>query len=258
MRLDGFRAGTIYVETAITAGMEWDVGELERLIDGREYGDRTNRYRKMYEGTLSLNKTCRRIQKKLGGGHLCEWKNHAYWGLLCSAKSGPEYTERALKTVKGGVQQYIWTHQREKGFEYYSARIDTTMDVVKAVAKYHNFDALLTLTAWAREAREHNILRPNYQSASYSRKVFARAVCNTPQLFIRWPLLAYYYKHLIWSFPVTKVSEPWFLMEWDELPGEMEIEEKNARQRGIKLPPKEIFDLVNKNTDLLLRHKNLL
>ena len=203
-------------------------------------------YSKMHQGTIPEEETCKSIEEEGESDSLWMWKNHPFWHLLFMEQYGPKIIENALRTVRGSMQRYIWTVPPEKGFEYYSARYDITIDNIKAVAKYWNFHALVTLTAWAREARANNILMTNYHSAFYSRKIFAQVICNTPQLFIRWPLLAEYYKKLIWVFPQSEVSEPWFNLEWDKLMDEMEIEEKKARNRGVKLTSKHIFRRINK------------
>ena len=237
----------LYVEIALSTDMEWRTSVIEKLIDQDRYEEPMGRYRKMLYGIIPSNKICKRIQKKLQCGDLIKWRNHPYWCLLCDSQSGHVYIEKALFTVKRSMRGYIWSEPDVVDAKDRSTRIEPTLEVVKGVAAFKNLYALITLTAWAREAREHHFLRPNYQCALYSRKIFAHVICNTPHLFVRWPLLAKYYKNFIWSFPDSKASEPWFDMEWNELIDEIELEEEKARSKRIKLPPKHYFRHFNKN-----------
>lgn len=233
-----------YVETAIKARV-WDWDRLELMIDQRDYGERTGKYRKWVEGTLPRISSCRKVQNVLKCRYVERWRNQPYWRLFCSDQCRPENIDLALQSIQGDMQRYIWSIWPEKGETFRSVRSVTGLENIKAVAEYNNFNALVALTAWAREAHDLNILKSAYQASFYSRNIFARAVCNSPHLFIRWPLLAEMYKNLIWSPLIDGVSIPWMHDKWDELQEEMATEERKARQRGVKLPPKRIFEQIN-------------
>ena len=236
----------IYVETAISAKLTWNMSALEAQVEGEDRGELTGRFRRMCHGTIPTIRSCREIQKKLKCGHLAWWRNFPYWALLSTTQSGPGYIENALREVEGPVKRCVWVNPPETGFPNQWLRYETSVDMVKSVAEYENVEALIILTAWAREARAHNHLRPSFQSALRTRQIFAKVVCHSPHLFIRWPLLAEKYRLLIWSTPDIDYSGPWFDMHWKDLPKEMENEARKATQHGVKLPPKKYFRQINK------------
>ena len=85
-----------------------------------------------------------------------------------------------------------------------------------------------------------------YKWALATRYLFAKTICATPHLFIRWPLLALHYKNTLWDKPVClRNKSQWFALKWSELLAEIENEEASARAIGTKLPPKTFFRQYN-------------
>ena len=237
----------IYVDIAIAVNKEFGTTKLENLVNGRKLGDYTGQYRKMLQGIVPDPTSCKIIQKRTKGGcDLILWRDHPLWSLISQKQSTPDLIEKTLRLVNSSVKKYIWTYPPEAGYNRKSLRMDPSVSLIKTVAEFNNFDAFLILTAWAKEAHDHKLIRNSYQSAIHTRKLFPRVVCNTPQLFIRWPLLAEQYRKNIWTAPKSEVSEPWFSMRLDEIADEIDIEEKIARENGVNLPPKHIFRSVNK------------
>ncbi len=246
-------AGSACYAVIAIANREWDPDSLEDKLDLElQIEGSTGRYRKMLKGVLPEPPSCRRIQKEQKGGDILLWRNHAYWILLVHAQIGIADIENALRVVDGGMRRHIWAYSDDSERDSRPMRFDTNLKLIRAVAGYENFQSLVTLTAWAREARDQLKIKSSTQCAYYARSIFAKAVCSTPQLFIRWPLLAHRYKNLVWSFPGKQVNVPWLDMKLEDLENEMESEEKKARNRGIKLPPKEVFLEINKKNDQLI------
>jgi len=239
----------IFVEVALTAGGLWRDTDLDDFINdknGYEKDNYSGLYRKMLQGTITENHVCRRVQKTLNGGELKFWRDLPYWGLLRSNGTYGTHIDKTLKSIQSRVRHHIWSIPFDKGEHKYSSRAYTSLDSIKAISKYKNLDALLTLTAWARESREQNILVPSYQCAQYTRKIFAYTVCHTPHLFIRWPLLVEQYKNQIWSYLDTDMSENWLEINLNNLIDEIHTEEKKARKEGIKLPPLQLVRRINR------------
>jgi hypothetical protein len=230
----------------------WNTTQLERAAYGKD-GGITHAFKTMYQGSVPGTTTCKVINKglnrysknRVNRCNTYAWRNLAYWGLLNSDQPGSTYVGKALRHVNSGLKRYIWIDPPEKPAENPSSRFDLTLDLIEAVAEHKNFHALLTLTAWAREAIDMKIHRQHYHCARYSRKIFAHAVCTTPHLFIRWPLLAERYRDLIWTPPISDVSVPWFTIKWEELLEEIEREEELAREKNLPLPPKDLFEELN-------------
>lgn len=237
----------IAIEAANAAEIIFDRISLVHEIEKRSNWKTTLNVEKMIKGTLPENDTCLKIQGLLNCNSLTYWKNHPFWPLLSKHHFEPKFVQLALESVKGDIQRYVWNIWPEEDEDFKSPRKETSLDLIKTVASFENISALIVLTAWAREARYSNILRPNYQASLYCRKIFARVICRTPHLFIRWPTLALRYKSLIWSFPESDVSVPWMKNRWEELYDEILEEEKLARGSEVNLPPKREFRRINKS-----------
>ena len=250
----------IYAELAIACGGVWNRTELENLIDGKQYGEYTGRYRKMCNGTIPYETNCKNIQNQLevNQNHKCsiiKWRELPLWRLLSFLQPDTEDIKYTLLTIKGETRNYIWdVFPEEEQFKYLFSRKPYSKNYFESVAQLNNFEALLTLTAWAREARGFKDYSSHKYCAKYSRKIFAHAVCNTPQLFIRWPILYQYYIEPIWSlYSNTDLKE----LKISEVQDEIYEEEKTARLKGVQLPPKKVFREINKSDIKLCLNRSL-
>jgi len=248
-------ASACYVEIAIASKAEWNPITLEELIDNRYPGRFTGKYRKMIEGTVPNNKTCIDINEKLSDKtNVIHWRDKPFWSLLHTSITGEQY-----------INKYEYLISRNwPGMEYHLSKVTNSEFMSQNTDRYWeeiNYDEMLDMeelielgiifeifsgyTAWAREARERNLLQPMYHNSIITRKLFAKAICNTPHLYIRWPLLAKYYNKLIWTAPPTRTNIPWYDIKYNELEDEIIIEEKLARKRTVNLPPNNIFKTIN-------------
>ena len=235
-----------YVETAISAGQEWDTNKLELRIDNRGLGDRTNKYRNMHEGSIPNRITCKKIPDQLGAGNITTWRNHPLWALLCSHIKEDKHIDTALKSITSGIRRYIWVDPPEKGEENTSDRFDSSLDLIEVIAPHNNLDALIILSAWAKEARKINIHKTHYQCAQHTYDIFPKVVCSRPHLFIRWPLLLEKYIETVWKPNNTNNSKPWFKVELNTLICNIKKQEKIARRQQIGLPPEKVMNRINK------------
>jgi hypothetical protein len=243
-----------FVGSAITSGLEWNTTELEKIFENRMAGKYTGRYRKMLQGIVPSNSICKLIQKGKNG-ELTKWRNHPYWMLLTNTFSDIDYlnlyqNSMYLNWASVYPQMFLCTNREFLSNDTYRYWEDTNYNEFSGhelSSEDLRFDLFARYTAWAREAREANYLQPMYQCGKITRLQFPKIVCNSPYLFIRWPLLAELYRNLIWTCPHFLRNTPWFDMQWKELVNEINIEEKIARDNGINLPPKNLFRRINKN-----------
>jgi len=249
-------AGAVYTEIAITAGLQWeglsiskpDKEQRKKNPDAERKGDYSGQFKRTRdEGSVPKPESCKYIQKILKGGNILKWRNHPLWPLLCNHLTNTEYIHEALKSIESRIRFTIWDIPYDVGDKKFSPRSEISLDAIKSVSEFKNFDSLLTLTAWAKECRNGNILRPNYQCTQHLYDIFPQVICKTPHLFIRWPLLLEIYNESIWSPPPSEVSIPWLVVNLPELAQEIKNEEKIARKLGIKLPPSNIVSRINKD-----------
>lgn len=244
-------AAACYVEIAIATGCEWGPTRLELIIDGREFDSQSGKYSRMLKGIPPKPVTISQIEPMLPTADILKWRNHPYWKLILDISPSHEDTWNALQTVKGELKKNVWVQgyidKLADDEKQHYARSEPSLDLIEIVAKHNNFDALLILTAWAREAREMNLLRPHGWLARHTREIFPHVIAHCPHLYIGWPILARLYKKIIWTTPHPEENVPWFDMRWKGLKQEINKKVKEARRNNIQLPPKERFDKVNKN-----------
>lgn len=216
--------------------------------DQKRKGDYSGQFKRTRDkGQVPDPDSCRHIQKTLKGGNVLKWRNHPYWPLLCNHLADPSHIQDALKCIHSKVRHSIWSIPFDTGDKRFSPRSEISSESLEDVSRFCNFDALLTLTAWAKECKNGNIHRPAWQCARTLYDVFPQAICNTPHLFIRWPLLVEIYNESLWAFPESEVSIAWLQIDLPQLAQEIRHEETLARKRGVKLPPPNIVSRLNKD-----------
>ena len=244
----------IYTEIALTAGCIWQDTVLEEIIDKRLELDQefTGIYRKMLLGTIPTKGVCSRIQNNLEDGNLIYWRDQPFWRILCPKQPTAENIAATLKSTDADVFQSIWPKRIRKGFIY--PKIDIYHDKYLELAKFKNFSALISLSAYARSPSQRHLLPTNHHAAEYTRKIFSHVVTTTPHLFIRWPLLIQRFIDLIWSSPqggyyINRKSAE---KDRHSLINEILKKEKISRKRGINLPPRQLVHRINKDQLKLL------
>jgi hypothetical protein len=239
-------AGSACFAEVAVAAEKWDDCALELLIDPDRWAGYTGIYRKMPKGTLPSDMVCRRVKEVLPNCNIQKWRDHPFWGLLRGPGFNLADVEHALRSIRSDpVRRSVWGNPPDRNQRNSFSRLVPELALIKDIFNCKQFDALIALTAWARETRALKQHSPAFQSAFFTKAIFAEVVCHTPHLFIRWPLLAEQYKQWIWSSPASDTSEAWFDMDWEYLLFEISVEEQKARQRGIKLPPHEIVTRIN-------------
>lgn len=241
----------MFTEIALRASGEWRSNKLEKLIEEQlasENDINTGRYRKMREGYISNDHSCKRIRKALGSGRLKYWRDLPLWGLLSNCGYYNESIDRTLKSIhsRSRIYKYVWELSTENTKNQSPTLANLPQTVRIKVADYRNLDTLLILTAWAKETREQNHINESSIYGHVIIRIFAYTVCRVPHLFIRWPLLVDLYRQRIWSFWRDNMSEPWHEVPSNHLIDEIYEEEKAARMQGIKLPPPHLVRLINK------------
>jgi len=239
----------IYAEIALAAGCRWQDTDLEEVIDKRFEHDKefTGIYRKMLLGVIPTNEICNRIQVNLGCGNLIHWRDHPFWRILYPHQPTEEHIAATLKSTERHVFESIWPKNPRKGFIF--PKIHNSNDKYEQLAKFNNFSALISLSAYARVPIGQFLISSDSTAAKYSRKIFSRVVCNTPHLFIRWPFLIERYINLVWTSPLGHYFIHSGSPEKDchTLINEILKEEKASRKRGVNLPPKQLVRRINKD-----------
>ena len=190
--------------------------------------------------------TCKLIDKSLTKANnptiQCDtlgWRNHPIWSLLQSREPSKEAINKALRSIKGDINNYIWLDPECTESSVTSQRYPVDIDLIKCIAKEKNLESLITLTAFAREARSNKNLLASSQCAHYLKNVFPRTICSTPHLYIHWPSLLKIYQQKIWDVPESTSSTPWIPIDIESLITEIECESQLALEKGIPLPPEK-------------------
>lgn len=232
-----------FTEAAIAAGGVWDDVELEGLIYSERDGY-SGQFRKMLTGTVPSDDKCKYISDFQKRGALLTWRNHDYW--LTLTENLPLPTDYNL--TSGFFWSYVEemfvvtnkTFVTEMSYRSWEDRFDND-----EVANAYPFLYLQVHSAYSRHAVTKNLLQPLYVCGLETRLVFSKAICKTPHLYIRWPLLALLYKKLFWDIPSSVPVEYWFPMRLNELPTEIASEEAIARHEGVLLPPNNLVQKIN-------------
>ena len=237
----------IFVELCLSKRNSWDGIKINdsNAINEQDIGDFSGQHRKMLHGVIPSECKCNNLRKRLDIRNPIYWRNHPYWKLLCNELSLKDIGV-SLRSIQGRVQQLIDNKYPEANPEDWRIKALNDEYTLRKIAKYSNFKALTILTAMAQESKTLYTSSPLPLGAYYTRQIFAHAVCNTPQLFVRWPLLALRYKTSIWSFPENREGNLWFSLKWDSLLEEINGAEFIARKKGIQLPPKHLMRRINK------------
>ncbi|MES9993852.1 MAG: hypothetical protein ABW098_18030, partial [Candidatus Thiodiazotropha sp.] len=199
-----------YAEIGLAAGPEWDPGRLEELIDGKDYGEFTGRYRRLFRGIVPNNESANFFETELD--YKCNivfWRDHPFWTLLVNHPITHKDIELALMSVKSNVRRYIWgeSPRRNKKTQTRGIRVIPSRESIEKIAKYKNLDSLIALVAYAREGRDSGILQEYVMSASHSLRIFPDVIARNPHLYICWKPLARRLKSLIWQ------PKPSFVLE---------------------------------------------
>ncbi|WP_428634733.1 hypothetical protein [Sedimenticola sp.] len=236
-----------YVEIALAAGGEWSSEKLEMIILGEDYKGYTGRYQRLFRGVVPNNQSVSfaklRLQIKCD---LLEWRDHPFWKLLSNRSLTHSDIETALMTVTSNVKHYVWVPCRNNENTTSIRRIRPLPDreSIKKIAKYRNFDALLTLVALAREGRDSGMLQEYGMSASESLKIFPDVIARCPHLYIRWKSLAKRLNALIWNpkrnFDIDLKRE----FSLSQLNETIEGLVDKARGKGACFPPKELMKRI--------------
>ena len=246
----------IVADLAVVLGGAWNLTELELLIDGNPYGDNTGKYQHISDGRLPYDISCIRIQARLlkileYDHDVLKWKLMPLWRLLYRVSPSFIHIQTALVSIQSEIKNYIWKNPLEEvDINNPFSMQPITLENIEAIATFNNFEALLTLTAWARATQNARKYEMHYHCAKLIRKIFAHVVCNTPQLFIRWPILLQYYIEPIWFVDELSARQ---LLNINQLESEIYQEECKAREIGIQLPSKYFFNQINKKDIYLLR-----
>ncbi|MCU7801928.1 MAG: hypothetical protein KZQ92_07665 [Candidatus Thiodiazotropha sp. (ex Lucinoma borealis)] len=233
-----------YVEISIAADGEWDSDELEKVIDGKGYASYTGHYRRLFRGIVPNDQSVIFIKLKLTNEcDLLKWRDHPFWKLLSNRSLTHSDIEAALMTVTSNVKHYIWMRHRQIDVLPTTRRVRVLpeRESIERIAKYRNFDSLLTLVAYAREGRDSGMLQEYGISAELSLKIFPDVIARNPHLYIRWKSLAKRLNSLIWNPKRNFAVELKREFSLSQLNEEIEELVDKAREKGACFPPKELM-----------------
>ncbi|MEW8155824.1 MAG: hypothetical protein AB2765_14695 [Candidatus Thiodiazotropha endolucinida] len=236
-----------YVEIALAAGGEWSAEKLEKMIRGEDYKNYTGRYQRLFRSVVPNNQSVSYAKLRLPNKcDLLEWRDHPFWKLLSKQSLTHSDIETALMAVTSNVKHYVWVPCRKTENTTSIRRVRPLPDreSIKKIAKYRNFDALLTLVAYAREGRDSGFLQEYGMAAGESLKIFPYAIARTPHLYIRWKPLAKRLNALIWNPKRNFDMELKREFSLSQLNGEIEELVDKAREKGACFPPKELMKRI--------------
>jgi hypothetical protein len=241
-----------YTEVAMCAGGIWKPAKLEEKINGEMYLGPSGHFQRMRNGVLPSDKSAEeRIHKKLDWSkRKCQielWRDHPFWKLLSLEPLTYIDTERALMSVRGKVKHRIWYEvpSQDNSSELRYPRLKPEKEDIEKIAEYKNFDALLTLIAFAREAHGTGMLQTYTIAAHHALEIFPDVMIKHPHLYISWKLLASRLKQLIWQPEPSFIFEMRHQVSLPQLRKRINALDELARKQGTPLPPKELIDRYN-------------
>lgn len=237
-----------YAEIALAAGSEWDPTELERVIDGKEYGSFTGRYRRLFRGIVPKDDNANQLLVRFDNKcQISKWRDHPFWKLLSLRDLTHRDIELALLSVTSEVNHHIWmwgpTNDEMSDIRF--IRGFPWREQIEDIASYRDFDALVTLVAYAREGRDSGMIQEYIKAARGCLDIFPSVVTKQPHLYICWKLLAKRLKSLLWKPKFSFVIEPDFSKDLSKLNKKVERLAKTARRKGVQLPPEEVLKQFN-------------
>ncbi|MES9994041.1 MAG: hypothetical protein ABW098_18985 [Candidatus Thiodiazotropha sp.] len=233
-----------YVEIALAAGCEWNSEKLEKMIVGEKYRSYTGRYQRLLRGIVPRNQSVLYAKCRLENKcDLLEWRDHPFWKLLSNRSLTHSDIVAALMTVTSNVKLHVWMRHRqnEDATTIRRVRVLPERESIERIAKYRNFDSLLTLIAYAREGRDSGLLQEYGMSAGASLKIFPQVIARNPHLYIRWKPLAKRLNKLIWNPKRNFAVELKREFSLPQLDKEIEELVDKARKKGACFPPKELL-----------------
>ena len=249
----------MYVAIAVALKREWSRYELEKIIDGRKPGHFVGKYVRLCNGIIFNDTTCKNINERMptltnGYFDVFFWKTHPFWKLLTNRQPNTDDINNALLMLRGDIRNYIWKALPQDTFSF---RIDTrnhvSEELINNMAQIANFESLVALTALSREAHINQFYEVESKCIKAIRKIIVRAICFTPELYIRWPLLLLFYIEPVWHHISVSYHRD---LGISHLEDEIYEQEKIARSRGVLLPPKNLFRRINQKELKFLR-KNI-
>lgn len=237
---------------AIKSGDIWNFSYLENLLNTAGY---VGKFRKMVDGIVPTDQTFDAIENKINelvevkipGISVMFWKYNPLWEVLFSKSTKNKHFGYFIDNLCDVPEHH--TYLPNKGF-YISETIrenetEYIEDNIQSYDDYVSFENLFMTTALARKALSNNQWHLQYRYGLTTRKIFPQAVSSTPQLFIRWPLLAKIYNDTFWSPPNEFRGKNWDIADWRSLESEINAYEKLARASGVQLPPHHVFNRIN-------------
>lgn len=229
---------TCYAEIALAAN-EWSPYRLERNIDSAKSATKKQRYWRLLRGIVPQVGTVKEYERKLGDHcQILKWRDHPFWKLLKTKDLTHNDIYIALNSVRSNVYHHIWHDppMRDRWPNHRLVREKVDKQLIQHIAKYKNFDALLTLLAFAREGRDSG-MGPQFATAAlHSLEIFPYVVTRHPQLYICWKLLAARLIKLIWKPNPVFTKDISFNVSVASLGKKIRPLAIDARDRGIQLP----------------------
>lgn len=230
-----------FAEIALAAGGEWNPSRLEEKIHNRSCGDLTNCYWRMTRGIVPNNRTVDRLENLLEQScQLLRWRDHPFWKLLMLQPLRHQDISAALLSIRSNIKRYLWVNPPDDGLtEGRAPRYEASKEFVDQIAMHRTFDALVALTALAREARDRGTIRPYYMCSLKSFEIFPHVVTKHPQLYISWKSLAMRLDKVIWNPKAASSYDPRPPIKRSNLSKQIKTLADAAVAKGIPLPPQE-------------------
>lgn len=200
--------------------------------------DPTNQFQQMVQGRVPEAVTLKVMEKVAGleQASLQSIPTEPFWTLLQEADVSDLQVLAALDGLKGGTRDAIFEEAGVRIPGQGALRSTVTLDVLDWLSEIGDFEALVALTAIARQFRTWRLLRETEWAGLRSRAVFPRAIASRPEFYFRWRHMALLFLERVWLPQLSPYSVPTFGNKWNELSADMTVAAMEARKLGTRLP----------------------
>lgn len=192
-KLAGSACATEFALKAVDRGNEtrWNMSHLETLLYGRRYPDISGLFDGMFDGRIPqpgafvrmnrfLDRRVKDANRPTFRADVLRWRDYPLWALLCTNQPGPDCIFAVLTNLrKESLRRrtgFGFARHEPGSMEHFMRFDSPSTKTIKEISQQHHQDALMLLTAWAKEAREARTLRIAANCAQATRSMFPRVV----------------------------------------------------------------------------------
>lgn len=271
-------SGCCYVKVA-TEAKNWKPSFLMKLVHGRGWLNQNNIYERLLDGAgLNSPINIREINKKFPNIDILSCRDQPFFKLFTNNLSlirnrideairSTEFSNNSIDVLLEQNRDKITSPlhkillERRHSLEQFCEderpgqfkNTFTSPEYMSCIGEFCNYDALIILTAWTKEAELQQLTEQWFDCVRKTKAIFPHVVSSTPQLFMTWERLYLAFEQFIWRPPnyftslekqktqsLTR-SELYLLID------KVAALERKALNEGIELPPNEYRRKLSKS-----------